>query len=417
MKFVYTSITPNIRFAILTLLAGILSTGCHQTKKHTNKSTDYLVVSDPSANASCPYLTKDHEGHAVLSWLQQDNAHGEAMMYYAIFSDSNMTFGKPKNIAVTKGAEPHGENMPKMIFQKNGHLLAVYSVKNPHPGNPYTGAVYYTQSFDKGKNWTKVQPLVKDTAKSYDQRYFDVTVLPSGKTGIVWLNNSKPKGSTLCFAKFEDNKAFSKKRIIGNHTCQCCRTNLLVDDSGRINVAWRGIYHDSIRDMFYCYSIDSGKTFSEPERISPDNWVVDGCPHTGPSMAENKNGLHFTWFTMGGGGGVYYCHTDNKGRSFSPREAVSRLPSARHPQIAAMPDDDLVIVWDEGVQYGNQLHQRIGLQLRGPTGLLLSERYLTPDSTNATFPVIQVLNNRTVLVAYTLDKGKRQQVSYKIVNL
>jgi hypothetical protein len=244
-----------------------------------------------------------------------------------------------------------------------------------------------------------------------------VAVLPNGKTGIVWLNNSKPEGSTLYFASLNGDQGFSKGKVIGKHTCQCCRTDLLVDSSGKINVAWRDIYHDSIRDMFYCYSADTGKTFSDPVRISADNWVVNGCPHTGPSMAENKSGLHFTWFTMGGGGGIYYCHTINNSQSFSPRQAVSRLTSARHPQMIAMPDGDLAIAWDEGVKYGDEIHQRIGLQMRGPDGLLLNNRYLTPDSENTTFPVIKVLNKQNVLVAYTQDDGKRQQVRYKIVTV
>ena len=42
------------------------------------------------------------------------------------------------------------------------------------------------------------------------------------------------------------------------------------------------------------------------QRISQDNWVISGCPHTGPAMAENKEGIHFTWFTGGSGSGIYY---------------------------------------------------------------------------------------------------------------
>ncbi len=66
-----------------------------------------------------------------------------------------------------------------------------------------------------------------------------------------------------------------------------------------MHVLYRGIIDDSIRDMVHMMSTDAGKTFTAPERISNDNWVLNGCPHTGPAMTENADGLHFSWFTGG----------------------------------------------------------------------------------------------------------------------
>lgn len=400
------------------LLAALLSMGCHNPGKHpASSSAQAVFVADPSFVTSCPFFTSDAAGRPVLSWVRQDSADGMAKVCYAVYSDSSKTFGQPHVVPPAVGVEPHGEDMPKIIFRKNGSILVVYSVKAPRPDNPYTGAVYYTQSFDGGAHWTPEQPLVKDTALSFDQRYFDLDLLPDGEVGIVWLNNSEPHGSTLYFASTQGDQGFSPGKIIGRHTCQCCRTDLMTDSSGRIHVAWRDILGDSVRDMDYCYSADSGKTFSAPVRISPDNWVVNGCPHTGPSMAMNKDGLHFAWFTMGGSGGIYYCHTDNNGLTFSARQPVSSLASARHPQITAMPDNDLVITWDENAGSGEASHQRIALQMRGPSGFLLNTRYLTPDSINAFFPQLKILDDHSALLAYTEENGEKEQVHYQLVDL
>jgi hypothetical protein len=405
-------------FIPLIIFAGLLSSGCRQANKQAaSTSRPSIAVADSTLSTACPYLSHDTAGSPVLSWIQQKKDSGTPLVYYAVFQDSSKTFGKPRAVPSTAGVEQHGEDMPKIIFRKNWGILVVFSIKKPHPGNPYTAAVYYTGSSDGGAHWTPARPLIKDSTKSFDQRYFDVAPLPGGAVGIVWLNNSEPSGSTLYFATMKGNKGFEGEKIIGRHTCQCCRTDLLVDDSGRIHVAWRDIFRDSIRDMAYCYSNDSGKTFSAPVRISPDNWVVNGCPHTGPSMAVNKVGLHFSWFTMGGGGGVYYCHTDNNGISFSMRQPVSQVPSARHPQMAALPKGDLAIVWDEGVTSRDAFHQRVGLQMRGPGGLLLGTRYLTPDSLNAGFPQIRVLDEREALVAYTMYAKNRTQVRYRVIRL
>lgn len=401
-------------------LATLFFTGCHtgggRTTGSPTASDSFLKVAGGDYSSSCPYLTKDTAGNLVLSWISKKSKDGATQVCYAVFSRKEKKFGPSRSVGVTRDVEPHGENMPKMVFSRSGRSLIFFPLSRPRPGNPYTAVVDYT-SFNGQDNWTPRVPLVGDTAQSFDQRYFDAAALPSGGTGVVWLNNSRPSGSTLYFARLLPDGTIDRENIVGRHTCQCCRTDLFVDDSGGIHVAWREIYHDSIRDMAYAFSGDGGRTFTPPRRISPDNWVVNGCPHTGPSMARNAEGMHFAWYTMGGGEGVYYCHSTDGGLTFSRKEAVSEEPSARHPQIVSLPDNDLAIVWDEGVQYRDKYHQRIGLQLRGPSGLLLGTRYLTADSVNAVFPQIAILNNDQALVAYTQQQDGSPQVKCRLVKL
>jgi hypothetical protein len=347
----------------------------------------------------------------MVSWIREDS--GAAMVWYAIFDDSTGSFVDPRPVPPTRGVEPHGENMPKMALLGGGRMLVMYGVASPTPDNPYTGTVYYTWSLDSGKTWSEGRPLF-DSRNSFDQRYFDVARLPSGQVGAVWLNNSEQKGSTLYFAAADTGGRFSRPTVVATHTCQCCRTELFCDSAGLVHVAWRAIIADSIRDMEYCYSTDTGRTFSVPVRISRDNWVVDGCPHTGPSMTENATGLHFAWFTMGGGGGVYYCNTADTGRTFSARQQVSGVISARHPQITALPTGDLALVWDEGGGTATRPRQRIGLQMRGPAGLLLSTRYVSPDSVSAYFPQIAVVDAAAAVVTYTRGVGPQQRVCYRV---
>lgn len=374
-------------------------------------------VADTSLITSCPFLCRDDSGRPVLSWIQQTTPSDPAKMYYAVYDPQHATFGPARPIPSSTGLEAHGEDMPKLLYWGNGNRLAIYNTPHPTPGNPYTGKVFYTQSFDGGAHWTDPTPLVRDSTRSYDQRYFDVARLPDGQAGVVWLNDSRPEGSNLYFAHTLGKQGFSKARVIARHTCQCCRTDLMADDSGNIHVAWRGILEDSIRDMMYCRSVDSGKHFSNPRRISPDNWVIRGCPHTGPSMAANQDGIHFSWFTMGGGGGIYYCHQQGAAQGFSARQTVSDRASARHPQIITLPAGDLAEVWDEGAGSGNAMYQRIMLQQRGPSGLLIHTRVLSAENQNASFPQIIPLDNHAVLVAYTIYAGQKQQVQYQVVQL
>ena len=71
--------------------------------------------------------------------------------------DEGKTFGKPVEIPGSTNVHPHGENMPKVIFKPSGEIIAAWGAANPNPKNPYSGLVYYSQSFDKGKTWTKAE--------------------------------------------------------------------------------------------------------------------------------------------------------------------------------------------------------------------------------------------------------------------
>jgi hypothetical protein len=167
--------------------------------------------------------------------------------------------------------------------------------------------------------------------------------------------------------------------------------------------------------MVHAVSADGGKTFSEPKQINDDHWVLNGCPHTGPAMAENDAGLHFAWFTGGGKAGTFYTRTSNNGRSFTGYDSISHV--GRHPQLASLPGGELVIVWDESVQHLKQTKKRIGLQIRAADGINLGTHFITPDALFASYPVVAPLDNSSSLIAYCGKKGEKSYIVYQSVRL
>src|ERR1700741_4122868 len=310
---------------------------CNKEPNISLTETIEKAVTEDSLQTTCPYLTSDHNGNIVMSWVKELND-SDAVMCYATSKDHGFSFERPVEIGTSKGVHPHGENLPKVIFKSTGEMIAMWGISNANPKNKYSGLVSYTQSFDGGRTWTKSRPLVTDTA-SYDQRYFDMALLPNGEIAVIWLDNrtkSEAAGSTLYYSETKGRNGFQKEKVIGETCCQCCRTDLFVDSKGNIHAAYRDIINDTIRDMVHTISFDKGKTFSTPERISDDNWIISGCPHTGPAMAENKNGIQFAWHTMGGGNGVFFNTTKDNGRTFSLRDTVRSQPSAKHAQLATL---------------------------------------------------------------------------------
>src|SRR5688500_11898363 len=128
--------------------------------------------------------------------------------------------------------------------------------------------------------------------------------MPNGEAGIIWLDNRKTsnkEGASIYFATSKNKDGFQNGTIIGQPTCECCRVDLFVDKNKNIHIAYRAILNDSIRDIVHSVSSDEGKSFSKPAVISDDNWMINACPHTGPSIAESGGKIHFAWYTMGTG--------------------------------------------------------------------------------------------------------------------
>ncbi len=370
---------------------------------------EIMVSKDPGA---CPYLTTDNKGALVLSWVSMINDSSTAFCYAK--ADDRLRFSEPVIIPGTGRIKPHGENLPKIIFKPSGEIIALWGTANPNPRNKFSGLVYYTQSFDEGKTWTTARPLVDDTA-GYDQRYYDVALLPGGEAGIIWLDNRKTstkEGSALFFSSTKGTDGFEGGRLISQPSCPCCRTDMFVDKQGGIHALFRGIYQDSIRDMVHVVSHDGGKTFSGPERISEDNWVIDGCPHTGPAMTENQHGLHFAWYTGAAPPGCYYTNTRDNGKSFAKRETVASRGS--HPQLTSLPGGELLIAWDEAHVVDGKAYRKIGLERRSAEGESKGVNYITPDNADASYPVVSAAGG-LALVAYTVKKEKKDFVAYRVV--
>ncbi len=397
------------------LLAAVLVTiGCREKEDVAGLAAGEAIQAD-SLPGACPYLTKDSQGRIVMSWVRS-TTDSTFVFCYAVSGDKGKSFGEPVVIPASTNIRPHSENLPKIIFKLNGDIMALWGASNPNPKNKYSGLVYYSSSVDGGLTWTPSRPLVTDTA-SFDQRYYDVAQLPSGEVAIIWLDNRKTtekEGSALYFATSNNNNEFVNEKMISQECCQCCRTDLFVDSKSGIHVLYRGIIQDSIRDMLHSVSTDGGKQFSAPKLISNDQWVIRGCPHTGPSMTENENGLHFAWYTGGRTKGCFYTRSGDNGKSFDQHEQVSAAGS--HPQIASFENGDLLVAWDESIPGHNPPRKRVAVQHRSKDGEVESQAFITPDSSFASYPVIAPLSDQSSLVAYSQKRGQQDYIMYQVVN-
>nr|WP_068892378.1 sialidase family protein [Pedobacter panaciterrae] len=422
---------------IITVLftAFIFLTSCKQKQVKTEIST-----LDTGGIAVGPYLTHDNKGNAVLCWSEKYGRDSLYHIRYASYNEQTNTFNSPVTVPASSGISTSAESMSKVAFKADGTIIAVYSKRFPNEKNPYAGAIYYSSSTDNGKTWSASQFLHSDTTHNYGRSFFDITTLKDGEIAAVWLDGrygKRIKGSALFFARTTKGKGFGIDTCLEKGTCECCRTDILSDKEGNIHLAYRnitfptGLSDKQVRDMGYKMSADYGKTFSAVKTISNDNWQIDGCPHSGPSIAVTKDGVNAVWFTAGGGSGIYGA-SSSMSKGFNKRTLITA--EGRHPQLISLLNDQLIMVCEElkdepeekpmemkhshgGMAMNNGPVANSKIVLKSLTSPTEDKAISITDGQHADHhPVITSLNKGT-LIAWVREKDGRSEVCYTNMNI
>lgn len=391
---------------LILLITIMLVAACKQQTAVT--VSDGIQISGNNTSGGA-YFTNDQDGNPVLCWTGGDP--GSEQLHYSIYNKSANSFG-PAVVVPSKGISFSPETMNKVAFRKDGAIIAVFSRKQPTDQNKYAGSLLFSQSFDNGKTWTTENFVHTDTMPDNSRSYFDIATLPDGEVGIVWLDGRLKRGrdgSSLFFTKTNGRNGLLPDKLLAETVCQCCRTDIHADAQGNVHVVYRDIdqaLKGQVRDFAHIISNDNGNTFSSPVKISNDNWLVDGCPHTGASLGSRNGVTQIVWYTAGGVAGLYTTQSSDNGKTFRPREFVSE--SGRHPQMV-LSSQHTMIVWQESRATTASVSQHHGhhadatgeavmLQVKDvSTGKM--NKYKIDDA--GEFPVITTVNESNVIVAYT----------------
>ena len=378
------------------------------------KPANETTVSNPQFAGAVPRLTTDAAGNPLLSWVEKISDK-EAAFYFALSKDGGQIFGEKVRVKAPTELSAHAEGMPKIAVKSDGTLLAVFEVPRPVSESRFAGNLLYTMSSDKGKTWAEPRPVHQDATSGKSHSFSDITRLPNGEIGIVWLDEKLPgqEGRPVVFAQTTKGKGFGAAVLVDENACQCCRTNVFVDTKKNIHLTYRDMLPNGAgkiadRDISTAVSTDGGETFSKPKVVYADHWQVNACPHAGPVVAQAGNDMLITWFS---------------GKGDAPGLRLARLGSdkivssvlsnrAKHPQVSAA-NGRLVWVWDESISKDSSgemgsFVQRIAL--RTVDGQAVSETtYLTPETIDATYPTVLAMSKGT-LVAYEQTKDKQNPV-------
>lgn len=420
------------------ILAGALGACSSQTARKEETPTTLAIEQGYSATA--PYFTSDNEGNPVLCWTEKNHTDGIYRLAFASYDASSGDFGSSITVTGSEGISASPESMGKIAFKNDGTIVAVFAKPFLHEKSPFAGAIYFSISSDQGASWSHPDFLHSDTAHYYGRNFFDIARLKNGELGAVWLDGRDKtiEGSTLYFAATTPNNGFVDEIALHRGTCECCRTDLLVDEQGSIHVAYRSLMYPSalfgeqVRDMAYVHSEDNGRTFSSETAISADNWAIRACPHTGPALASENGRIHAVWFTAGGSAGLYYAHTASDA-VFSKRILLTE--SGSHPQSLAMGTDTVVVVYEDRPMPSATHHPSAHAEMHShgnpegthPSGShillhpILDGRPAKPIAVSSGHaynhhPVITEVNG-AALIAWVYEEEGLSRIAYKQVNI
>lgn len=266
---------------------------------------------------------------------------GSADLVYSSSKDEGGTFVHPLRVNPLPGeVSAHGENAPQLRQVRGTVILAAWEGR---------GDIRLARCVDFGRSFLPAVTVNDDAGESY-QSFFSMETAPDGSLYVAWIDfrdaKSEPPGTaSIYLARSADQGAtFGKNVKVAGGVCPCCRPAIAVD-KGAVHVAWRHVLENNTRDVVLASSQDQGTTWSAPVRVAVDDWRLEGCPHSGPTMASLPGGLYLAWFTaVKDKARLQLSRSRDGGRSFEKPVALeSTLHDANHPHVIGVGNEPWVI--------------------------------------------------------------------------
>ena len=281
---------------------------------------------------------------------------------YVNFTDNlGADFSTP--IQVNTQAEKistRGENRPKIAIDGVGNIYLSWVTPL---AKRFTSNVRF--SFLAANSQEATAPItVNNDGLLTGHSFNELSVTTSGNIFISWLDGrakftAKKQGKRLRtselylgYANFITGERQFTNRYIEKGTCVCCRIAMTLDERNLPVMMWRHVFGDNYRD--HALTTMTEKTMPNiMQRVSFENWQVNGCPHQGPALlvtpSINKTQrIHMAWYNNAPDAkGLFYGYSDNQGKSMSDTYHFSQQNKPEHPAMLMVNDGKIQLVWRE----------------------------------------------------------------------
>ncbi|HJS44590.1 MAG TPA: sialidase family protein [Gemmatimonadales bacterium] len=376
----------------------------------------------------------------LLTWVGADASGKTWNVWFSRSPDQGATWHAPVQVTdVAHDVHPHGESSPRVVVSPKGVIAAVWVNSIEVTGRRWPASnVRFSRSIDGGRTWSKAVTLNDDTTAAPGGHIFHGAAWTGDSTILVaWLDErggavpgdsaghgghpghhpprAPPDGEAdarvYAVGSSDGGARWAPNTPLWGAACPCCRVSLARGPNGTVIAAWRKHFPQSVRDPVIAAIGTAGRSAAPltETRVATDDWVYPGCPHTGPGIAVDIQGItHVAWYTgKPGAAGVYYTRNLAASAEFAKPLALfsaRTLPTA-HPRVAALPNGEAIVASDID-EKGRSV---LSLARIGKSEKLLG-RSEVPESNGAGHPDVVALSDGTALVAWTQREGDRTTV-------
>lgn len=236
--------------------------------------------------------------------------------------DYGKTFSKPARVNnKSQRIDMWEENPPTIAVDRDGAVYVLYFADGKQPYTSYFSKSTDGEHFSKPlKVSSKADQYVHYQTEMLVGQDKKVHILWHDSRDEA--EYSKYGGGDLSLyyvsAEASRNREFPPDQRIAKNICSCCRTAVALDKDGLPVILARFVYPSNIRDLGMLKLTAEGKA-GDPWRVTNDDWQIAGCPTQGPALSISNSGrYHMTWFTQGKARtGLFYAWSDDQGKTFS----------------------------------------------------------------------------------------------------
>lgn len=339
---------------IIVMLSGVMLSGvmlfgiCAVSALAQTHDHSAMAEGDGQFN---PFVAADPRGGFYLVYVERASGASNVMLRR---SADGQNFSNPIRVNDRAGdAVVRNENPPKVMVAPNGDVDVCWASERGR----WKGDIRFARSTDSGKTFAPAITLNSDAADEPAGHAFQsIAVDARGCVFVAWIDerNKQPedRGAEIWLSTSEDGgKTFSHDHKILADVCECCRTNLQVDSTGKLFLSYRTVPAQGamLRDIIAARSDDGGKTFTQTA-VSHDGWEINGCPVAGPALNIDKSDrVMVVWFVGSGARpGLYYATSSNHGASYTPRQLLDPDQKlGKHAHAVNGADGQVIVAWDD----------------------------------------------------------------------
>ena len=371
-------------------------------------------------------------GDLVMSWIEGD---GRTWALYVARSSKSGNWSTPVRVAGGEDqpdeVHPHGESSPRLVAGPANHLALVWPNNIKVEGRKWPAAMLrFSRSLDGGRTWSTPITLNDDTTGALvSHQFHGATLMGDSGLAVAWLDEreavvpiasgadghaehaAEPDAQIYLTTSADFGRGWGPNRKGWNAACPCCRVSLARSTDGQAVAGWRKHFPGNVRDVV---TATISEQPGEPERVHPDDWAYEGCPHSGPAIATGADmSTHVVWYNgKEGAAGVYYAKRAGKSTVPAVPLVQGQALGVAHPAVVSLPSGGALAAYDVSPD-GKRLIRVAELLSSGK----VAAQQQVPVSEDGKYPQLAVPDSTTAVVAWTESKEEGSRIRLGLVTL